>query len=88
MKTLFAVQWIEIEYGWGERYEGYKVFDNLDECISSTKESSANGNYESGGGYFGPERPLHYYETPDEIEGKFPQFVDELKFKSNSISIK
>ena len=88
MKTLFAVPWIEIEYGWGEHDEGYKVFDNLEKCIESTKESSANGNYESGGGYCGPERPLHYYETPDEIEGKFPTFVKDLKFKSNSISIK
>jgi len=87
MKTLFAVPWIEIEYGWGDRPEGYKVFDNIDECIASTKESSANGNYKSGGGYFGPERPLHYFETPDEIEGPFPKFVDKIKFKSKSTYI-
>lgn len=88
MKTRYAVPWIEVEYGWGERSEGYKVFEDLDECISSTKVSSENGNYESGGGYMGPERPLHYYETPDEIDGDFPKFVNKIKFKSNPIYIK
>ncbi len=87
MKTLFAVPWIEVEYGWGDRPEGFKVFDNLEECISSSKESSATGNYESGGGYFGPERPLHYYEIPDEtpdgVEVKYPTWMDKLKFKSD-----
>ena len=85
MKILFAVPWIEIEYGWGEREEGYKIFDNLDDCINSTNMSSENGNYD--GGYCGPVRPLHYYETPDEIEGPFPTFVNDLKFKSHLITM-
>lgn len=86
MKTLFAVPWIEVEYGWGDRPEGYKVFDSLEECLSSSKKSSAEGNYE--GGYFGPLRPMYYYETPDEIEGPFPKFVDEITFKSSPTYIK
>ena len=88
MKTLYAVPWIEIEYGWGSRPEGYKIFEDLQECIEKTKTDSSNGNYESSGGYLGPERPLYYYETPDEIDGPFPTFVDKLKFKSTPISIK
>lgn len=87
MESLYLVPWIEIEYGWGDRNEGYKVFSSLDECISSTKESSSNGNYE--GGYFGPERPLQYYEVPFNIEifnEKFvknlPKFRSEIKFIS------
>lgn len=86
MKTLFAVPWIEVEYGWGDRPEGYKVFESEEECIKQTKEDSFKGNYE--GGYFGPVRPLYYYETPDEIEGTFPCFVKELKFKSPAKEIK
>lgn len=88
MKTLFAVPWIEVEYGWGSRDEGYKVFDTLEECVAATKHDSIKGNYESGGGYCGPERPLVYFETPDEIEGPFPRFVDKLQFKSTSKYIK
>jgi len=79
-KILFAVEWIEVEYGWGDRPEGYLVFDNLNKCIEDTKESSKTGNYE--GGYMGPVRPLGYYETTDLIEGPFPKFVKEIKFKS------
>lgn len=85
MKTLYAVPWIEIEYGWGERPEGFKIFDDLEECINSTKESFDNGNYE--GGYIGPKKPLGYYLTPDEIEGPFPKFIKKLKFKSIFIPI-
>lgn len=85
MKTLFAVPWIEVEYGWGERFEGYKVFKTIEECIKQTKEDSLNGGYE--GGYIGPVRPLYYYETPDEIEGPFPKFVQKLTFKTNKIYI-
>jgi hypothetical protein len=80
MKTLYAVPWIEVEYGWGSRPEGFMVYDNLDECIEQTKLKSEDGNYDSG--YFGPERPLGYYETPDEIEGPFPKFIDKINFKS------
>lgn len=75
---LYAVPWIEVEYGWGDRPEGYKVFDNLEECISSTKESSANGNYESGGGYCGPVRPLYYIQVQGTIK-ESPTFVKSLK---------
>lgn len=83
MKTLYAVPWIEVEYGWGSRPEGFKVYDSLEKCIEDTKLDSEEGNYSTGGGYCGPERPPTYYETPDEIQGPFPCFVNELKFKSN-----
>lgn len=81
MKTLFAVPWIEVEYGWGDRPEGFKVFETEEECIKQTNLDSADGNYD--GGYFGPVRPLCYYKTPDEIEGPFPRFVKDLTFKSD-----
>jgi len=85
MKTLFAVPWIESEAGWGAKPVGYKVFDNLEECKNSTVESS---NSSGGDYYIGPERPLHYYETPDEIEGPFPKFVGRIRFKGPAIYIK
>lgn len=87
MKVLYAVPWIEVEYNWGERPEGYQIYDDLERCINETRKSSANGNYSSGDGYFGPERPLHYFETADEIPGPFPKFVNKIKFKSDPISI-
>ena len=74
MKTLFAVPWIEIEYGWGDRPEGYKIFNSLEECIEVSKDNAENGNYKSGGGYCGPELPLYYYETTDEIKEKITLF--------------
>ena len=81
-KVLYLVPWIEVEYGWGDRPEGYKVFDNLEECIKDTKEKSNNGNYE--GGYFGPERPLMYCESPYNEELLDQVFIKKLpKFKSN-----
>lgn len=84
-RVLYAVPWIEIEYGWGDRPEGFKVYDNLEDCIDDSRLKTGTGNYE--GGYFGPVRPLHYYETVDDIQGEFPLFVNNLKFKSNSINI-
>jgi hypothetical protein len=61
-KSIFLVPWIEVEYGWGSRPEGYKVFENLENCIIETRKDSESGNYD--GGYLGPERPLCYYEAP------------------------
>lgn len=86
MRVLYAVPWIEVEFGWGERPEGFKVYDNLLQCIEETKKSSEDGNYTDG--YFGPTRPLSYYETNDEITGEFPQFVDEVKFRTGIKYIK
>lgn len=87
MKILYAVPWIEIETGWAPKDEGFKVFEDLAECRRSTFMSSAQGYYKDGSGYFGPRRPLHYYETTDEIEGPFPKFVEEIKFKGDCIYI-
>lgn len=86
MKTLFAVPWIEVEYGWGQRYEGYKLFETVEDCISTTKRDSENGNY--NGGYIGPERPLHYYKIPDSFGRPLPMFPKTLEFKSELIYIK
>lgn len=86
MKTLFAVPWIEVEYGWGQRYEGYKLFETEEDCISTTKYDSENGNYD--GGYIGPERPLYYYKVPDSFNRPLPIFPKKLEFKSEPIYIK
>jgi hypothetical protein len=76
MNIIYAVPWIEVEYGWGDRPEGYKVFNTLEECITSTKESSNKGNY--NGGYFGPARPLGYYEVPIHLVQKDKIFINNL----------
>lgn len=85
MKTLFAVPWIEVEYGWGSRDEGYKVFGNLEDCKLSTKREVEKGNYP--GGYIGPVKPVVYYEIPETeefINKSFPLFVNKLQFKSDA----
>lgn len=69
MRVIYAVPWIEVEFG--QRDEGHKLFVDLAECISSTKESSRTGAYD--GGYIGPERPLHYLEVPFEVLEPEPQ---------------
>ena len=86
MDVLYAVPWIEVEYGWGSKPDGYEIFADLEECIRSTKESSEKGKSTSG--YYGPERPIHYYEIPKDsidltkvdINNAF--FVDDVQFKS------
>ena len=62
MKTVFAVPWIEVESGWGERPEGYAIFEDRKTCVKKTKAASKRGVYK--GGYCGPNRPMVYYEIP------------------------
>ncbi len=86
---MYLVPWIEVEYGWGDRPEGYKVFTDEKEMIKTTNHDSENGNYEGGGGYFGPIRPLCYYEAPfDKNIAKswpkdLPKFHSNLKYFKN-----
>lgn len=82
-KSLYLVPWIEVEMGWGSRPEGYRVFLDLETCKRETKRASQEGPYK--GGYFGPERPLHYYEVPYDESMTTENFVDRLpKFRSPS----
>lgn len=78
--TLYAVEWIEVEYGWGDRPEGYKIFKDLEFAKEETFEDSENGNYPSGSGYLGPVRPLTIYEINSE---NLPQTI-ELEFLIDS----
>lgn len=71
MKVVYAVEWIEVEFG--SRPEGYKLFLDKDVCIRQTKEDSRNGPYD--GGYLGPVRSLMYIEVP------FDSLEDDLKKK-------
>jgi len=85
MENLYAVPWVEIEYGWGERPEGFKIFTDLNDCINQTNIDSENGNYESGKGYMGPVRPLQYYIIPFDKEIKDKSFVNNIDPISNVI---
>jgi hypothetical protein len=42
MKVVFAVEYIEVEYGWGDRPEGYALYLDKDECVKQTKKASKN----------------------------------------------
>ena len=80
LKLAYCVPWIEIEYGWGSRPEGYKIFSDLEKCLEQTKVDSAKAGYE--GGYCGPVRDmeLFYYEVPyDLIPEKVKNAFDEGK---------
>ena len=82
MKTVFAVEWIEVEFG--QRPEGYKLFLDKGQCILDTKKASAVGAYD--GGYIGPVRPLCYVEIPydsleEDLKGRLDEF--SVTFTSN-----
>jgi hypothetical protein len=77
MKTVYIVEWIEVEFGqrpegyrvftdieveFGQRPEGYRVFTDKGDCMRETRKDSQEGAY--SGGYIGPARPLCYYEVP------------------------
>lgn len=79
MSTLFATRWLEVEPGWGDRPEGFKVFKDRNDCEATTKKDSEIGHYEGGGGYCGPVRPLVFYEIALE---EFEDSVQE-KIKVN-----
>jgi hypothetical protein len=67
MKTVFGVQWIEVEFG--ERDEGFLLHLDREASIKSAREASEKGAYAGGGGYCGPERPIRVYEIPfDSLE--------------------
>lgn len=67
MKVVYAVEYIEIEFG--QRPEGYSLYLDKDECTTNTKQASQTGSYPGGGGYYGPVRPLVYVEVPwDSLE--------------------
>lgn len=70
---IYAVCYIEVEFG--ERPEGWKLYVDLKKCIRETKRRSISGCYV--GGYYGPARPLHYYEIP--IEGLDKEYLTSLK---------
>ena len=60
MKVIYAVEIVEIEFG--KRPEGYSLYSDLTNCLTSTVQSSESGACE--GGYYGPARPLEYIEVP------------------------
>ena len=64
MEIAFAVEIIEVDFG--ERSEGWSIYRNRQTCIRNTRAGSERGAYGGGGGYYGPRRPLCYYEVPVE----------------------
>lgn len=99
MEVCFAVPWIESEAGWGQKPEGYKLFLDRDACIRETKKASNLFNKKDSKYYFGPVRPLVYYEVPmvclpeaevGRLKEKGECFTGaawEPKFKSQAYSI-
>ena len=86
MNILYIVPWVDVEFGWGSKPDGYRVYKNFDEMVTHTKESSKTGL--SNGGYYGPEKPLSYYEIPYDKQIAKKTFVDDVEFKSNIKFIK
>jgi len=84
MKTYYLVPWIEVEYGWGDRPEGYKVFTDQQTCITQTKIDSDNGNYDLG--YIGPVRPCYYLTcvTNQDISSSFINKLSEFNLNKQT----
>lgn len=57
---LYGVKYIEVEFG--QRDEGWALYHDKLTMEKKTRFQSDIGTYE--GGYYGPERPLSYYEIP------------------------
>ncbi len=62
MRTVYYAQIIEVEFG--QRPEGCIVALDVELLKRTIKKLSDEGAYADGGGYYGPERPLGYYECP------------------------
>lgn len=76
---IYGVPWIEVEFG--QRSEGWALFMDLKTCVRETQKASKRGAYEGGGGYLGPERPLHCYEIPTEgLETEYAKSLKETGF--------
>lgn len=72
-KVVYGVPWIEIDFG--SRPEGWELFLHKEECVKSTLKASKDGSYNDGG-YYGPVRPLMYYEIPiDSIPYNLKNFL-------------
>ena len=68
-KIVYCVPWMEFEFG--TRKEGYKIFIDENECIETTKQDRENGIHEEG--YVGPMIPLRYFKVPFECLEEGPQ---------------
>jgi len=102
MEIVYAVRYIEVEFGWGDRPFGWKLYTDKERCKTETKQKSteAGNDAQNGSDYYGPERPLVYEEIPlDCIDEKDKEILFangvvhtadrwEPKFKSSWISIK
>lgn len=60
MKIVYGTPYIEVEFG--QRDEGWLLSNDVDQHIERIKNASSRGSY--GDGYYGPIRPLFYYEIP------------------------
>ena len=78
MKVVYGVQWIEVDFG--QRDEGYALFLDKEECISSTKKASEEGLIRRVG-YLGPVRSLCFVEIPfDSLESEHQEKLKEKGF--------
>ena len=89
MRVVYAVEWLEIDFG--QRPEGYILYNHLEQCKALTKNASARGpcggdepGYR-GPAYCGPARPLCYYEVPfDSLEEEYQKRLNKRHICSTS----
>ena len=75
-EIVFAVDYVEVEFGM--RDEGTSLYIDLNHCKKETIKNSEKGVYKGGGGYYGPIRPLVYFETPFfSLEEKYKEKLRE-----------
>lgn len=65
---VYGVEWIEIEFDWGERDGGWVLYLDKAECFRATREASKRGP--ANNDYIGPVRPLVAFEIPFGLLGK------------------
>ena len=60
MRIVYGVEYIEVEFG--DRPWGWRLYTDLHECKSKTRNDEKTGY--SPGQYLGPVKPLVCYEIP------------------------
>lgn len=63
MKTVYVVQWVMEDCG--QTNDSCMLYLNLEECHKDTREASFHGAFSEGNHvwYYGPQRPLGFYEA-------------------------
>jgi len=87
MKVIFYIDWTEVEFGWGDRPDGFSIHLTPETAEEYKRINTINGEYHR---WFGSE--VGFKSVPDNIYTKLEKLINEtngkLGIKSSSWSLK